>query len=570
MPLSKLFLNMNLFSRSKAVLAGVALVAAFSFSAEAQYRPAPVPKNWQLLSYEKDSVFGVGAEKAYQELLKNKKSTPVIVAVIDSGIDTTHEDLKSILWVNPKEIPGNGIDDDKNGYVDDIHGWNFLGGKDGSSVKEDSDEASREYYRLKKKYIDPDSALANDPKELAYWESLKNKIERPAAQNKVTYRTMLKVKENMDKAENILTSSLHKEDFTMTDLDSISSLDEDVLAARGLVMRIMESTGEQDVKYSTLKNELTEYIADLKRKVENANGEPEDMRAKIVGDDLDDINDRFYGNNDITGQFAFHGTHVAGIIGAIRNNNLGMDGVADNVRIMAVKVVPEGDERDKDVALGIRYAVDNGAQIINMSFGKGFSPQKQWVDDAIKYAEEKGVLLIHAAGNDGEDIDSVNNFPTPNFNDGTVAKNVITVGAMGNGRGDTKVAPFSNYGKKNVDLFAPGVQIYSTIPGGNKYGSASGTSMASPVVAGVAALVLSYYPDLSATQLKYILEKSATALPDGTTEVNLPGDRNEKIAFTELSKTGGLVNVYEALKLAATIKGENHKQKAKMKPIKRG
>jgi len=561
---------MNLFSRSKAVLAGVALVAAFSFSAEAQYRPAPVPKNWQLLSYEKDSVFGVGAEKAYQELLKNKKSTPVIVAVIDSGIDTTHEDLKSILWVNPKEIPGNGIDDDKNGYVDDIHGWNFLGGKDGSSVKEDSDEASREYYRLKKKYIDPDSALANDPKELAYWESLKNKIERPAAQNKVTYRTMLKVKENMDKAENILTSSLHKEDFTMTDLDSISSLDEDVLAARGLVMRIMESTGEQDVKYSTLKNELTEYIADLKRKVENANGEPEDMRAKIVGDDLDDINDRFYGNNDITGQFAFHGTHVAGIIGAIRNNNLGMDGVADNVRIMAVKVVPEGDERDKDVALGIRYAVDNGAQIINMSFGKGFSPQKQWVDDAIKYAEEKGVLLIHAAGNDGEDIDSVNNFPTPNFNDGTVAKNVITVGAMGNGRGDTKVAPFSNYGKKNVDLFAPGVQIYSTIPGGNKYGSASGTSMASPVVAGVAALVLSYYPDLSATQLKYILEKSATALPDGTTEVNLPGDRNEKIAFTELSKTGGLVNVYEALKLAATIKGENHKQKAKMKPIKRG
>ncbi|ATL48471.1 peptidase S8 [Chitinophaga caeni] len=561
---------MNLFSRSKAVLAGVALVAAFSFSAEAQYRPAPVPKNWQLLSYEKDSVFGVGAEKAYQELLKNKKSTPVIVAVIDSGIDTTHEDLKSILWVNPKEIPGNGIDDDKNGYVDDIHGWNFLGGKDGSSVKEDSDEASREYYRLKKKYIDPDSALANDPKELAYWESLKNKIERPAAQNKVTYRTMLRVKENMDKAENILTSSLHKEDFTMTDLDSISSLDEDVLAARGLVMRIMESTGEQDVKYSTLKNELTEYIADLKRKVENANGEPEDMRAKIVGDDLNDINDRFYGNNDITGQFAFHGTHVAGIIGAIRNNNLGMDGVADNVRIMAVKVVPEGDERDKDVALGIRYAVDNGAQIINMSFGKGFSPQKQWVDDAIKYAEEKGVLLIHAAGNDGEDIDSVNNFPTPNFNDGTVAKNVITVGAMGNGRGDTKVAPFSNYGKKNVDLFAPGVQIYSTIPGGNKYGSASGTSMASPVVAGVAALVLSYYPDLSATQLKYILEKSATALPDGTTEVNLPGDRNEKIAFTELSKTGGLVNVYEALKLAATIKGENHKQKAKMKPIKRG
>ncbi|RAJ06919.1 subtilase family protein [Chitinophaga skermanii] len=560
---------MNFFSTSKAVLASIAIVAACSMSANAQSTKPTVPKNWQLLSYDKDSVYGVGAEKAYQTLLKNKKSTPVIVAVIDSGIDTTHEDLKPVLWRNPKEIPNNGIDDDKNGYIDDVFGWNFLGAKDGGSVKEDSDEASREYYRLKKKYINPDSALANNAKELAYWQSLKEKIERPASQNKVTYKTMLKVQENVRKAENILTSFLKKEDFTLNDLDSIKTSDEDVLQAQQFATRLLESTGEEDVAFSKLKEELTEYIADLKRKVNSSTQEPEDKRTKIVGDNIEDINDRYYGNNDVTGQFAFHGTHVAGIIGAARNNGIGMDGIANNVKIMAVKVVPEGDERDKDVALGIRYAVDNGAQIINMSFGKGFSPHKEWVDDALKYAESKGVLVIHAAGNDGNNNDSVPNFPSANFNDGTKATNIVTVGAMGNGKVGSPVAGFSNYGKTQVDVFAPGVQIYSTVPGAKKYDNASGTSMAAPVVAGVAALVLSYYPDLSARQLKYILEKSAVKLPAGKNMVNLPGDKDETIDFADLSTSGGVVNAYEALKLAATIKGEK-KPKAKVAPVKRG
>jgi len=233
-----------------------------------------------------------------------------------------------------------------------------------------------------------------------------------------------------------------------------------------------------------------------------------------------------------------------------------------------VKVVPEGDERDKDVALGIRYAVDNGAQIINMSFGKGFSPQKAWVDDAIRYAEEKGVLLVHAAGNDGANNDEVENYPKDTYNDGKEANNLITVGAIGNGRTGSKVAAFSNYGKKEVDVFAPGVQIYSTVPGGNKYNSASGTSMASPVVAGVAALILSYYPDLSARQLKQIIEKTASPLPDSM--VNKPGEKDETIAFSELSTSGGLINVYEALKLAAKTKGENareNRRKMKMAPV---
>ncbi|MBO9154202.1 S8 family serine peptidase [Chitinophaga sp. GCM10012297] len=550
--------------RELAIVAGLVItMSATGFSQQ----KAIVPKNWQLLSYGTDSLYGVDAEKAYSELLKGKKGKTVIVAVIDSGIDTTHEDLRDILWRNPKEIPGNHIDDDGNGYVDDVFGWNFLGAKDGGTVKEDSDEATREYYRFRKQYGNPDSALQKDSKEYVYWTRLKDRIQKPSTQAKTDYKMMLKVQENLLKCEGILADYLKTNDFTVEQLDTLRSADQDVMLARSFALRLLHSTNEEGTTYQALKNDLAEYVKELKRKAEYTGGEPEDKRATIVGDNLNDINDRFYGNSDVQGQFAFHGTHVAGIIGAIRGNGLGIDGIADNVRIMAVKVVPEGDERDKDVALGIRYAVDNGAQIINMSFGKGFSPQKQWVDEAIRYAQEKGVLLVHAAGNDGANNDEVENYPKDTFNDGTEADNMITVGASGNGRTGSKIAGFSNFGKKEVDLFAPGVQIYSTVPGGNKYGSASGTSMAAPVVAGVAALVLSYNPDLSARQLKQILEKSATPLPDGET-VNKPGAKDEQVSFSELSKSGGVVNVYEALKLAAKTKGENAKQnRARMKAM---
>ncbi len=543
----------------------ILLMSAQGFSQ--QKRPA-VPKNWQLLDYATDSVYGIGAEKAYKELLKDRKSKTVIVAVVDSGIDTTHEDLKPVLWRNPKEIPGNNIDDDGNGYVDDVYGWNFLGAKDGSSVKEDSDEATREYYRYLKLYHNPDSALKPDSKEFAYWKRLKDRTQRPSTQAKTDYKMMLKVQENLVRCETILSEYFKTTDFSKQQLDTLRSGDQDLMLARSFALRLLGSAGDETMTYQALKEDLNEYVKELKKKAENTGGEPKDARDTIVGDNLADINDKYYGNGDVMGQFAFHGTHVAGIIGAIRGNNTGMDGVADNVRIMAVKVVPEGDERDKDVALGIRYAVDNGAQIINMSFGKGFSPQKQWVDDAIRYAQSKGVLLIHAAGNDGANNDETENYPKDTYNDGTEADNLITVGALGNGRTGTKVAGFSNFGKKEVDVFAPGVQIYSTAPGGNKYQSASGTSMASPVVAGVAAMILSYYPDLSARQLKAIIEKTATPLPD--MEVNKPGAKDETVNFAELSKSGGTVNAYEAIKLAAKTKGENakkNKEKMKMMPL---
>ena len=555
---------MKLFSREVAVLAGcVALMTAVTTNTEAQNSRTQTPKNWHLLSYDTDSVYGTSTEKAYAELLKGKKSTPVVVAVIDSGIDTLHEDLKSILWTNPREIPGNGKDDDHNGYIDDIHGWNFLGGKDGSSLKEDSEEAAREYFRYKNTYGNPDSALAPDSKEYATWQQLKAKVEKPNSQFKMQYKSMSKLQENVNKCESILKKYLDKDDFNVAQLDSIQTTDQDVLLARNFMGRLLKSAGDEPASFGEFKMEFDAYMNELKRKAESTDVLPNANRERIVGDNTDDINDTKYGNNDVMGTFGFHGTHVSGIIGAVRNNGVGMDGIADNVRIMMVKAVPDGDERDKDVALAIRYAVDNGAQIINMSFGKPFSPHKDWVDAAVKYAEEKGVLLVHAAGNDGSNNDSVPNFPNPDFLDSTKATNFITVGASSTGKGNEKVASFSNYGKKGVDLFAPGVQIYSTIPGGNKYGSASGTSMASPVVAGVAALVLSYYPDLSARQLKYVLEKSATPLPDSVSEVNKPGSSDEKVNFADLSVTGGMVNSYEAIKLAATIKGENVKSKSK-------
>jgi len=385
---------------------------------------------------------------------------------------------------------------------------------------------------------------------------------------------MQKLQENLKKCESILASYLPTTNFNVAKLDSIQSPDQDVMAAKNFMTRLLQSTGEPDINYADFKTEFEEYMTDLKRKAEVTDGEPKDKHDEIVGDNVNDINDRFYGNNDVMGQFGFHGTHVSGIIGALRKNGVGMDGVADNVKVMLVKAVPDGDERDKDVALAIRYAVDNGARIINMSFGKSFSPHKDWVDDAIRYADSKGVLLVHAAGNDGNNNDSTDNFPNPDFADNTHPSNFITVGASSNGKTGPKIAGFSNYGKKSVDLFAPGVQIYSTVPGGNKYGSASGTSMAAPVVAGVAALVLSYYPELTAKQLKEVLEKSASPLPDGTKNVSKPNTPGVQVPFADLSITGGLVNAYSALQLAETMTNKapapKKKSKAKVNKIKKG
>lgn len=536
-----------------------------------QTAKSALPKNWHLQDKDSTGIYGISLDKAYSFVKAKKiKSTQVVVAVIDSGIDTLHEDLKSIMWTNPGEIPGNGIDDDKNGYIDDVHGWNFLGGKDGRNVKQDSYEAARVYNKLKLKYgslIPDESGLSKDEKaEVELYKKAQQKIVGDVNPAEVAF--MKKLLPGFLKGDSVIAKEIGKEEYNCTDLEKYTATDPEAKKTKALLVQLCKLNGSDEI---TNKQIIDEFDGQI-RKADAANNAPKEYRKEIVQDDEADINDRFYGNNDIMASTPFHGTHCSGIIAAVRNNNKGMDGIADNARIMMIRAVPDGDEHDKDIALAIRYAVDNGAQIVSMSFGKDFSPEKKWVDDAVKYAEQKGVLLVHAAGNDSKDIDTADNFPTAVYEDAKgKATNWITVGASGDPKNGGITAKFSNYGKKEVDVFAPGVQIYSTIPGGTNYGNASGTSMACPVVAGTAAFILGYYPNLSAKQLKYVIEKTAQAPAD---EVNIPGTE-EKVPLSDLSKTGGLLNAYAAVKLASTLKGERSVPtkilpKPKLKASKKG
>lgn len=514
-----------------------------------------VPKGWHLLDKSKDGYYGISINKAYDFIKsKNLKGKTVVVAVIDSGIDTLHEDLKDILWVNPKEIPGNGIDDDGNGYIDDIHGWNFLGNKDGRNVKQDSYEGARVYHHLKAKYgdakIDPATLKGDELAEYKTWLKAKAKIEGDGSEEGVDLVMLKRALQSSLRSDSILKVALKKDVYTGNDLDTFVAVSTAEKSARGSLLYLFKANQMLESTNKEFLDGFGEFVSGEERKAESKEKAPKDYRGEITGDNENDFSDRYYGNGDVMAGTPFHGTHVSGIIGAIRNNGLGIEGIADNVRIMMIRAVPDGDEHDKDIALAIRYAVDNGARVINMSFGKDFSPQKKWVDEAVEYAASKGVLLVHAAGNDAKNVDTADNFPNADL--ATLkarAKNWITVGASGDPKAGGLTASFSNYGKKEVDVFAPGVKIYSTIPGGNTYGNAQGTSMASPVVAGTAAFLLEYFPYLTAEQVKYCIEKSAQV---PTEKVKKPGT-DELVSMSELCRTGGIINAYEAAKIAATL-----------------
>jgi len=437
-----------------------------SFSVLSIAQPIEGTLNW----YNQEGQ-GMYTEKAYN-YLKKKKSQTVIVGVIDSGVDIEHEDLKGQIWVNEDEIPNNGIDDDNNGYIDDVHGWNFLGNAKGEHVNDARLEKTRILAQLKDKYdgIDPNS-IAQDEE----------------------YKLYLQVKE-------------------------------EVAAERAQFEQYMDMIDQ-------LPKEAQDYIRS--QMDYNLNVDFDDR--SLIGDDPDDFTDTNYGNNDVEGPDALHGTHVSGIIGALRGNGLGGDGVAENVKIMSLRAVPNGDEFDKDIALAVRYAVDNGAMVINMSFGKAYSPHQKEVYEAFKYADSKGVLLIHAAGNDAKDIDVEPNYPTSMYSFQTEPlDHFVTIGASTKNKGEEMVASFSNYGAKGVDVFAPGFEIYNTIPQ-SKYRNLQGTSMAAPMVAGAAAMLKSYFPELSMKEIKEVLYSTSVRYPkvDG---------------FAEKSVTGGVINIYNAAK----------------------
>ncbi|WP_199750501.1 S8 family peptidase [Gynurincola endophyticus] len=562
---------MNHFVKS---LGLVTLLGTVGYNGMAQTSaPAAIKQEgWHLKDLGADGIYGISLQKAYDFLkTKNKTSNPVIVGVIDSGIDTTHEDLKPVLWKNLKEIPGNGIDDDGNGYIDDIYGWNFLGNKKGENVGKDSYEAARVYHKFKSKYegVSVDTTKMNASEKYLYYSWVRAKDQVLGGDSDISVDLFaLRAAVNATKAsDSVLRDDMKKKEFTGNELKAYAPQTEAAKRAKAQLLYLFEANQMMDDKNTDFVQGFQAFLDSEEGKDKAKRMAPEEYRNKIVGDNYNDIKDIGYGNSDVMANTPFHGTHVSGIIAAVRNNGLGLDGVADNVSIMTLRAVPDGDEHDKDIALAIRYAVDNGAKVINMSFGKSFSPEKHWVDDAVKYAADKGVLLVHAAGNDAKNVDIEHNYPKASLLNGEVAKNWIEVGASGDFSNGGVTARFSNYGK-SVDVFAPGVRIYSTIPGGNTYGFANGTSMASPVVAGVAALLMSYYPYLTAEQVKEIIEKSVVA-PENT--INIPGT-TDKTNLNTISKTGGVVNVYNAVVLADTYPvpaGFNDKKPVKEKKQKK-
>ncbi len=482
--------------------------------------------NWYNKDLSTDAIMGTSVEKVYSQLFqaKNKARKKVVVAVIDSGVDIEHEDLQGKIWTNPNEIAGNGIDDDGNGYVDDIHGWNFLGNSDGENIQHENLEYTR---------IIRDSA-AN--KQLYQKALVKHQNELENKQTEL--KSILNFQDYVFKVKTFIYSETGVAIASAEDLEKIESANPNVLEAKKFLK------GRYDQGFT--EEGLEEYIAHVNDYL-NYHLNRDFTPRNLIGDNPYDLQDMGYGNADVTGPDSQHGTGVAALIAANRGNGIGVDGVATFVEIMAIRSTPNGDERDKDVALAIMYAVDNGADIINMSFGKDFSPQKEFVDEAVKYAEEKGVLLIHAAGNDGKNIDSGDNYPTATYLNNTNALNWIEVGASSMAVDKDIAASFSNYGKNKVDIFAPGHDIISADTS-NTYSKNSGTSFAAPVVAGVAALILSHYPDLSPEEVKEILMETSYQ-PKKPRKIYLPGDdeKRKKVKFKDLSQSGGIVNAYEAM-----------------------
>ncbi|WP_129746362.1 S8 family peptidase [Flavobacterium anhuiense] len=518
-------------------------------------------RNW----YQKDKVLegipGISLDKWYASNKKKPKSKNIIVAVIDTQIDINHEDLQGQFWTNSKEIPNNGIDDDKNGYIDDINGWSFTGTKSGGYVVWNRYEYVRIIQEWGPKFKDKTKSQI-DPKDLPkfneYQRALK-KFEEKMPYYKRWFKSLNYKVALYPTAKDTLKHFFPKEDYTYEQLDSLYKKykindkefwqrrddgDKDLGALIGCMMAnlVMDQKKLKDIQ------DMQTQLDSIVNKNLNIN-----YNERLSIGDNPNILEKGYGNNKISNTIKGvrtiqdHNTMVSGIIAANRNNNIGIKGITD-VKIMPLNISPSGDEHDKDIAMAVRYAVDNGAKIINMSFGKEFSMHKDWVSDAFKYAEEHNVLLVHSAGNDSEDLDKAFHYPNDQNYEGIrgICNNFISVGSTTKNLGEKLVSDYSNYGKENVDLFAPGEDIYTT-GAGNIYKTDSGTSFSAPMVSGTAAIIWSYYPNLTAAQVKQIIMDSGTAYDF---EVILPGTEDKKVPFSELSKSGKVLNVYNAMQLA--------------------
>ncbi len=521
------------------------LIATLPLIAGAQSNTPP--PNWYNLDYAEDGVMGISTEKAYRELLNGKPSQTVIVAVIDGGIDVNHEDLRDVMWVNTRDSASTGNDEDGNGYINDKYGWNFLGNANGENVQYDNLEMTRLLRELTPKYASVLPSTPLDEAERREFNEYQRMVSDYAAKmqqaNSAQYNYIA-----MKRMTDSIVNSIGVENPTLADFSKYKAKND----MERMMLRIIRSELKDEPDFSKFYEQLSDGIEYFTNQVKYHLNKDFDPRH-IVGDDYENSRERYYGNPDVAGPDAEHGTHVAGIIGAARDNELGVKGVADNVRIMALRAVPDGDEHDKDVANAILYAVENGAKVINMSFGKGYVKDKQVVDDAVRFAMENDVLLVHAAGNDAQDNDQIPNFPNKHYVDSLginmgAAEAWITVGATQWESGSDLVATFSNYGRRSVDVFAPGVKIHSTMPG-STYKDQQGTSMAAPVVSGLAALIRSYYPELSAIEVKDIIMDSVVPVSNRV-KVRGADGRNTRVSMDDISVSGGVVNAYQALLLA--------------------
>jgi len=502
--------------------------------------PSRAPQDWYHLDRVPRSGPGLNTRAAYRSVLQGRAPRDTVqVAILDSGIDIDHEDLTAERWTNADEVPGNGVDDDNNGYVDDVHGWNFIGGPNGKNVNQDTYELTRIYVNLQEQFQGVDSAEVAQKNRDQYqrYQEITEAFRKERRQAQQQLKRVKQAQAAVQRSTEIMKKELETDTLSEASIRSLSSTQRRVRRAQKTLLYFYDQ--------GLSPSDLRDYKDQLQRQVEY-NYNPDFNPRSIVGDDYSDKTERQYGNNDVEGPDASHGTHVAGIIGATRQNGLGVKGVARGIQLMSVRAVPNGDERDKDVANAIRYAVDNGADVINMSFGKSYSPHKDVVDAAVQYADSMGVLMVHAAGNDGANVDSTDNFPSPYYEDSGRAQRWIEVGASSWKGGKQLAARFSNYGTERVDVFAPGQSIYSTAPN-NQYKRQDGTSMAAPMVSGLAALMMAYYPSLSATEVRSIILDTATRYQDQL--VSRPGGQGT-VRFGTLSQTGAIVNAKAALQRA--------------------
>ena len=523
--------------------------------------------DWYNCSFDKDGVYGAEVNKAYDFLKGKKIKKRPVVALIGSGMDIEHEDLKQAIWVNPKE-KADGKDNDKNGLVDDINGWNFLGGKDGQVMEATMREGDREFLRLKDKYadyifdgknynkvIDGKLTKVADPENIEEYNYYRNQVlpESPMAGTYSGWQLTYVLKAYADKFDQMMKERFPGKELTEADFsicydpkaprDSLSEVSF-MMCAMGFGVY---KTDKWETVYAGIKSgaQIEQAKAEYERKVGQFGA---DGRKDIIGDNYLDINDNKYGNNVLLTADAAIGTMEAGISVAKRENGLGGNGIMDQAEIMTLRVAANGEPYLKDIALAIRYAVDHQADIIMLPVQNTLYPedQKKWISEALEYAESKGVFCVTPAWEGAQDLAVETYYPNRWMTGKKELTNLMVV-CSSDKNGNPSMN--SNYGAKEVDLYAPGMEIYSTYTG-DTYQSGTGLGLAAATTVGVAALIKAYYPHLTGTQIRNILLETVTSRKDAEVEKGIVVDgkpTQDLFLFGDLCLSGGIINAYQAV-----------------------